>query len=106
MDAAERLALTSFCTELIALRSECALQAADKQQLLVRIEDEARSRRPILPLLGQLLGTNRAETVRSLGSGLPGASAGRPDEERFGCPDDACDRSVIIEPAGEFPHCP
>lgn len=104
MNAAERLALTSLCAELIGLRAEGALQSADKQRLLVRIEEEARARRPILPLLDQLLGTSRTETVRSLGSRLPGAGPGQSDEERFSCPDNVCDRSVVIEPAGAPPR--
>jgi hypothetical protein len=106
LDPAERLALTALCDELPELRRECALQPANKQQLLLsRIEAEARARRPILALLGELLGTSGTDTVRGLSTSLPGAGSGRADEEHFGCPDGACDRVASTVPAGPVPRC-
>jgi hypothetical protein len=105
LDPAERLALSALCDELPALRQECALQPVNKQLLLSRIEAEARARRPILELLGELLGTSGTDTVRGMSTGLPGAGSGRADEERFGCPDGACDRVASTVPAGPLPRC-
>lgn len=105
MDAAERHALTCLCDELAELRRECARQSGERQRMLRRIEDEARARRPVLALLAELLRTDRGGALRALGSGLPGAGPGQADEERFGCPDKACDREVIPPPAGPVPHC-
>ncbi|QXJ24285.1 hypothetical protein AGRA3207_005575 [Actinomadura graeca] len=104
---AERVALSALCDELPALREQCAAEPEDKRLLLTRIEAEARARRPILALLGELLGTGAEDTgaVRGLGAGLPGAGPGRADEERFGCPDGACDRTAVAVPAGPVPHC-
>ncbi|MFD9409685.1 hypothetical protein ACFWBN_22085 [Streptomyces sp. NPDC059989] len=105
MDPEERRALTALCAELIELRKECAQLPDDKQQLLSRIEVEARARRPVLPLLRELLGTSRSDPLQTLGGGLPGAGPGRADEERFGCPDRACDRTATTYPAGPVPRC-
>jgi hypothetical protein len=105
VDPAERLALKALCEELPALRQECAAQPEDKRLLLSRIEVEARARRPILALLGELLDTSGAGTVRGLSTGLPGTGSGRADEERFGCPDGACDRIAHTVPAGPVPRC-
>jgi len=104
-DVAERAALRSVCVELSELLAERAELPADRQELVDRIQEEAVARRPVLPLLAELVGTNQAETVRSLGSGLPGVGPGRPDEERFVCPDDACDREVWPDPGDPVPHC-
>ena len=97
--------LSALCEELTALRAQCAAEPQDKQRLLSRIEAEARARRPILALLSELLGTSAIGTVRGLSSGLPGAGPGRADEERFGCPDRACDRVADAVPAGPVPRC-
>src|SRR4051812_44984557 len=75
-NAEERAALRSVCAELPELLAEREQQPPDRQELTDRIRREAVARRPILPLLAQLVGTSRAETVRSLGSGLPGVSPG------------------------------
>jgi hypothetical protein len=96
------MALMTLCAELPGLRAECAQQSAWHRQLLARVEDEARARRPILDLLGELLGVG---TVRSLSHRPPGVGPGRAHEERFGCPDGACDREVVPLPAGPVPHC-
>lgn len=101
----ERQALTALCSELGALRAECGQQPEHKRQLLARIEAEAAARRPILALLGELLGTEGEATTRALSTALPGASAGQPDEEVFGCPDSACDRVCQPLPAGPVPRC-
>jgi hypothetical protein len=61
--------------------------------------------RPILGLLGELLGASRDDTVRMLGGGLPGFGPGPADEESFGCPDAACDRVCTTPPAGPVPRC-
>ncbi|SEP20290.1 hypothetical protein [Amycolatopsis saalfeldensis] len=107
MDPAERSALTALCAELPELRAECA-RRPEPARVLAVIEAEARARRPITALLEQLLGTPSDETVRqrSLSSRLPGSGPGRADEERFGCPDGACDRLAAAEPAGPVPRCP
>lgn len=105
MDASERYALTAFCEELADLRQECARQPEQRRLLLARIEAEAQARRPILELLGELLGTTSDDTVRSLGTGLPSAGPGRADEERFACPDHACARIAFTVPAGPIPRC-
>ena len=105
MDLTERLVLSALCDELPALRTECALQPEKQRHLLSRIEVEARARRPILALLSELLGTTRTGTVRALSGGLPGVGPGRADEERFGCPDGACDRVTGTVPAGPVPRC-
>jgi len=104
-DKDERAALRSVCTELPELLVEREHLPADRQELLDRIHTEATARRPILPLLAELVGTSRTETVRSLNSGLPGVGPGRPDEERFVCPDGACDRVVLPDPGGPVPRC-
>ncbi|MGW1720426.1 hypothetical protein [Streptomyces sp. NPDC002156] len=101
----ERDVLTTFCEELAELRQECARQPEHRRLLLARIEAEARARRPILDLLGELLGTASDDTVRSLGTGLPGAGPGRADEEQFACPDQACARIAFTVPAGPVPRC-
>ncbi|WP_067456233.1 hypothetical protein [Actinomadura macra] len=102
---AERVALSALCDELPALREQCATEPGEKRLLLARIETEARARRPILALLGELLGTGETGAVRGLGAGLPGAGPGRADEEEFACPDGACDRIAVAVPAGPVPHC-
>lgn len=93
------------CAQLPELRAECGLQPEHRQQLLARIETEARARRPILELLGQLLGAGRDDTRQMLSGGLPGLGPGRADEESFGCPDAACDRVCTTLPAGPIPRC-
>lgn len=99
--------LGALCDELHNLRAEATRQGEGKQRLLARIEAEARARRPIGALLGELLYGRRggADTVRGLSAGLPGAGAGRADEERFSCPDGACDRLAYTVPAGPVPLC-
>jgi hypothetical protein len=107
VDAAERHALTGFCEELLELRKECSQLPEDRERLLQRIEEEARTRRPILALLARLLGTDTADTLRALSSGLPGAGPGQADEETFSCPDGACDRKATSPyPTGPIPRCP
>ena len=105
MDAPERLALTTLCSELAELRRECAQQPEPRHRLLARIEEEAAARRPILPLLERLLGVDGTDTMRAVGVGLPGAGPGQADEETFGCPDGACDRIAGTTPAGPIPRC-
>lgn len=105
MDRDEREALTIVCTHLTELRAECALQPERRQRLLTQVEAEARARRPILLLLGQLLGANGDETRQMLSGGLPGLGPGHADEESFGCPDAACDRICTTTPAGPIPRC-
>jgi hypothetical protein len=101
----ERVALRNVCKEWPKLLHERDKQPAERQALIDRIQIEAAARRPILPLLSQLIGTSRVETVRSLGSGLPGTGPGRPDEERFVCPDGACDLVAQTDPGGPAPRC-
>lgn len=105
MDAAERLALTALCEELTTLRSEVARHGEAKRNLLARIEGEAAAGRPILELLGRLLGADGTTAVRTLSSGLPGAGPGQADDERFGCPAGRCDRVATAAPAGPVPRC-
>lgn len=105
MQAAERVALTALCAELAELRAECARQPVAQQRLLARIEAEAQARRPIIALLEELLGAGPDDTVRSLSSRLTGTGPGNADEERFGCPDGACDRLQAAIPAGPAPRC-
>ncbi|SDD55465.1 hypothetical protein [Actinokineospora iranica] len=105
MDLAERHALTALCAELDELRAECARQPHERQRALARLEAAARARLPILALLAELLGSSLDETVRTLASGLPGAGPGQADEERFCCPDGACDRVSLTAPAGPVPRC-
>ncbi|MEY9997038.1 hypothetical protein ABIE67_009070 [Streptomyces sp. V4I8] len=105
MEAAERLALTMLCSEILELRLECAQQSEWHQQVLTRIEEAARARQPIFALLSQLVGIGDAGSFRALSSALPGGGAGRAHEEVFGCPDGACDRGAISVPAGPVPRC-
>jgi len=70
-----------------------------------QIAVEARARRPVLDLLSRLLNTDRDTTLRTLAAGLPGAGPGRAREERFRCPDGACDRTEVPPPAGAVPRC-
>ncbi|MCC8247635.1 hypothetical protein [Saccharothrix luteola] len=105
MDPAERMALTALCAELPALREECRYQPESARRLLARVEEEARARRPVLALLDQLLDGGGDEATRQLSGGLPGMGAGQADEESFGCPDDACDRTSVPVPAGPVPRC-
>jgi hypothetical protein len=106
VEARERRALTVLCGEITELRAECAHHTEERQNLLARIEIEARARRPVLGLLLELLGGVQEETARALSTGLPGSSHGQADEERFGCSDGACDRVSIALPAGPVPRCP
>lgn len=105
VDPDEREALTMVCASLAELRAECALQPEHRQRLLTQIEAEARARRPIRELLGQLLGTSGEATRHMLSSGLPGFGPGQADEESFGCPDSACDLVCTAWPAGPIPRC-
>jgi hypothetical protein len=105
VDQDEREALARMCAELPMLREEVAHHSRERAALLARIEAEAAARRPILPLLAELLGTTTEETRQALGVGLPGVGPGRADEERFGCPDGACDRIATTVPAGPLPAC-
>ncbi|MDH6519321.1 hypothetical protein M2164_005799 [Streptomyces sp. SAI-208] len=102
---AERSALTTLCREFDALIGETRLHTAARQQLLERIVAEARARRPVLTLLGQLLNTDRETTLRTLATGLPGAGPGTARQENFRCPDGACDRTAVPPPAGALPRC-
>ncbi|WP_406130909.1 hypothetical protein [Streptomyces sp. NBC_00989] len=104
MDA-ERSALTTLCQEFEALIGETGLHSTERQELLERIVAEARARRPVLALLGQLLHTDRETTLRTLASGLPGAGPGKARQETFRCPDGACDRAAVPPPAGAIPRC-
>jgi hypothetical protein len=105
MESAERLALTALCEELTMLRSEVARHGEAKRNLLARIEGEAAAGRPVLVLLGRLLGADGTTAVRALSSGLPGAGHGQTDDERFVCPDGRCDRVATTTPAGPVPRC-
>jgi hypothetical protein len=105
MESEERRALASFCRELAELREECAQQPGHLQQLLDRIETEARARRPVVGLLAELLSTGRDDALRTLAIGLPGTGPGQADEEQFRCPDGACDRIAGTVPAGRVPNC-
>ncbi|MCZ4125700.1 hypothetical protein O3X23_41115 [Streptomyces sp. H39-S7] len=106
MEAAERRALGDLCRELPWLRREWAFLTVESRSLLERIEEEARARRPILHLLHELLGTDRAESRQALSAALPGAGPGQAVEERFLCPDGACDRKASSpHPAGPVPRC-
>lgn len=105
MEKAEREALTIVCAQLTDLRAECALHSEDRQRLMAQIEAEASARRPVLDLLGRLLGSSPDGTRQLLSGGLPGLGPGRADEESFGCPDAACDRVSTTPPAGPIPRC-
>lgn len=105
MEDAERSVLTILCGGLQALRAECAQWPEPRRQLLARIETEARARRPILPLVAELLGTTQQETRQMTSGGIPGFGPGRADEESFGCPDHACDHLATTLPAGPVPRC-
>ncbi|MEU1550819.1 hypothetical protein [Nocardia sp. NPDC005745] len=105
MEDAERAALTGLCSGLHALRAECARWPEARQQLLARIETEARARRPIEALLAELMGATREETRQMISTSLPGFGPGRADEESFGCPDRACDHVTTTVPAGPVPRC-
>ncbi len=99
----ERAALAGLCAQLPELRVEIAKHPVATQQLLARIEAEGRARRPILTLLAEL-GIDCAAVRREMVP-LPGLGPGRPSEERFGCPDGACDREAKTSPAGPLPRC-
>ncbi|WP_405965382.1 hypothetical protein OG713_40845 [Streptomyces sp. NBC_00723] len=106
VEAAERDALSALCAELPELRAECSQLSEEQRLLLRRIEDRARARRPVLPLLRILLGADPDETRRALSSGLPDAGPGQAAEERFECPDGACARVAFSPyPAGPIPRC-
>jgi hypothetical protein len=104
-DAEERAALRSVCLELPELLAERKQLPAEGQALVDRVRAEATARRPVLALLAELVGNSQAETVRSLSAGLSGVGPGRPDEERFVCPDDACDREDRPEPGDPVARC-
>lgn len=97
--------MTSLCDEFDALREEARRQSGERAQLLDQIVAEAKARRPVLGLLNQLLGTDSDTTLRALGAGLSGVGSGQAREERFGCPDGACDRITVPPPAGALPRC-
>jgi hypothetical protein len=101
----EQEALSAVCEELPALREEVGRHPDERARLLARIEAEAAARRPILSLLAELLGTNAEGTRTALAAGLPGVGAGHADEERFVCPDGACNRTAKALPAGPAPSC-
>jgi hypothetical protein len=101
----ERAALTSLCKEFDALRDEARRHSVERERLLDQILVEARARRPVLGLLGRLLGTDGDTTLRALGGGLPGGGPGRANGERFSCPDGSCDRTDVPPPAGALPRC-
>lgn len=105
MEAAEQLALATFCAELAELRTEREHLSDERRQLFDRITRAAADRQPILALLEQLLGTTRAETVRSFATTLPGIGPGQPDEEHYVCPDGVCGRIGSPEPGGAIPQC-
>lgn len=104
MDA-ERSALATLCQEFDALIGETGRHSTERQELLERIVAEARARRPVLTLLGQLLDTDRETTLRTLATGLPGTGPGIALQETFRCPDGACDRRAVPPPAGAIPRC-
>jgi hypothetical protein len=97
--------MTSLCQEYDALLVEAGRHSAERRELVDRIVAQARARRPVLGLLGQLLGTDREHTVRALSAGLPGTGPGHAYAETFGCPDGACDRTAVPPPAGAVPRC-
>lgn len=104
----DRQALSMLCADLPELRAECAEQSAWHVTLLSRIECEAAARRPILDLLAELAGGTQDEVLedhRLAATGLPGFGGGRADDEWFGCPDGACDRTDRPAPAGAPPPC-
>ncbi|WP_158853089.1 hypothetical protein [Saccharothrix deserti] len=101
----ERSALTELCEEFDALVTEARQHSPQRQELLAKIAVEAQARRPVLDLLGQLLGTDRDTTVRTLSAGLPGTGPGNARAEAFRCPDGACDRTAVPPPAGAIPRC-
>jgi hypothetical protein len=103
----EQGALAIVCEDLLGLRDECA-RSQRQVMLLARIEQEATARRPVLPLLVELLGLTPEEVLgdhRQAATGLPGIGGGRADDELFGCPDGACDRRSTTAPAGAPPTC-
>ncbi|MFH8623659.1 hypothetical protein ACH4A8_17395 [Streptomyces vietnamensis] len=100
----EQRVLTLFCEDLPRLREECA-QDAELEEKLRHIVAEARARRPVAALLEELLGTSPDSGARALASRLPGSGRGWADEERYGCPDDACDLVRQPAPAGPVPRC-
>lgn len=99
----ERAVLASLCGQLPELRREMARFPAAVQQLLADIETEARAGRPIRGLLSEL-SIDPDENTRQH-SPLPGVGPGRASEERFGCPEDLCDRATTTVPAGALPRC-
>jgi hypothetical protein len=101
----ERSALTELCREFDALAVEVRHHSSERQELLAKILAEAAARRPVLDLLSQLLGTERATTARALSVGLPGTGPGHARAETFRCPDGACDRREMPSPAGAIPRC-
>jgi hypothetical protein len=105
MEQDERAVLAIVCEELPSLRAEVGRHSAERSRLFTRIEAEAAARRPIMPLLAELLGTSREDTRQALGAGLPGTGPGRPADELFKCPDGACDRKATAVPAGPVPTC-
>lgn len=103
MEQAEKMALSGLCEELGGLRAECRNQSEQVRALLMRIEQAARAREPLLGLLAELLGT--PDAARGLSARLPGAGAGHANEEWFRCPDGVCDRKSRAIPAGPLPRC-
>jgi hypothetical protein len=98
----EQAALARLCDQLPELRREMA-RFPTVRQLLADIETEARAGRPIRGLLSEL-SIDPDENTRQL-TPLPGVGPGRASEERFGCPEDLCDRSATPAPAGALPRC-
>ena len=99
----ERAAVAQLCDHLLQLRREIERYHADARQQLADIEAEARAGRPIRGLLSKLP-ADPEENLRELAA-LPRLGPGRASEERFGCPDDLCDRTARTTPAGPLPRC-
>ncbi|MEV5576581.1 hypothetical protein AB0L06_41685 [Spirillospora sp. NPDC052269] len=97
--------LARLCDQLPALRREVAEHSNAAEDLLDRIEDGARSGRPVAALLDELEAALDDDEVRGGPPRLPNLPPQPPSEERFVCPDGRCGREVTPLPAGPVPRC-
>lgn len=100
----ERVAVAELCEHLPRLRAEVAAHPAASRELLVLIEQRARSGEPVRDLLAELFPGGQTGVSRGL-EHLPSLGPGQASVERFRCPDGRCGREGTTTPAGPLPRC-
>jgi hypothetical protein len=106
VDALERATLGWLSAKLPERSAECTRQSAAQHPLLEGIERLAQCRQPVRQhLFMKLLERDLGNVRRLIGTGLLGHGGGHAHEERFGCPDGACDWRADTSLAGPPPLC-